>query len=192
MNGAAATSTEASLEERILVSAAIRNDRTAQDALYTQHAGDVYRLAFRMCNDEDLASDLTQETFIKAFNSLERFRHDAALRTWIHRIALSVILSALRTRKRRDARRLPLEAAGAVGTSDSHVDQPLRDSLFAAIDSLPDGYRTVFIMYEIEGYTHPEIASALGVSVSTSQGQLFRARGRLRELLGRFAGETRC
>ena len=189
---AATISTEASLEERVLVSAAIRNDKAAQETLYARHAADVYSLAFRMCNDGDLASDITQETFIKAFNSLERFRHDAALRTWIHRIALSVILSALRTRKRRDARRMPLEAAGALGTSDSHVDQPLRDSLFAAIDSLPDGYRTVFIMYEIEGYTHPEIASALGVSVSTSQGQLFRARGRLREMLGRFAGEIKC
>jgi RNA polymerase sigma-70 factor (ECF subfamily) len=178
-------------DESLLVSRAIENDRAAQDALYDGHAARVYRLAFRMCNDADLASDLTQETFIRAFAGLRSFRHDAALSSWIHRIALSVILSALRTRKRRDAHRVPLEMAGGVGQMDVHTDIPLRERLHAAIDALPDGYRTVFVMYEIEGYTHPEIARALGVTVSTSQGQLFRARAKLRESLSGLAGETR-
>lgn len=178
-------------DERGLVARAVRNERSAQDALYDKYAGGVYRLAFRMSNDADLASDLTQETFIRAFNSLSGFRHEATLSTWLHRIALSVILGSLRTLKRREARRAPIELADSVGTEDRHADEPLRESLYAAIDALPKGYRTVFIMYEIEGYSHPEIASALGVSVSTSQGQLFRARARLRETLGRFAGEIR-
>lgn len=178
-------------DEKLIVAGAIRNERRAQDAIYDKHSPGVYRLAFRMCNDADMASDLTQETFIRAFNALRGFRHESTLATWIHRIAVTVILSALRASRRRDARRAPIELAGSIGLSDHHTDVPLRESLFAAIDALPNGYRTVFIMYEIEGYTHPEIAGALGVSVSTSQGQLFRARAKLRESLGQFAGETR-
>ncbi len=178
-------------DEKLIVAGAIRNERRAHDAIYDKHSPGVYRLAFRMCNDADMASDLTQETFIRAFNALRGFRHESTLATWIHRIAVTVILSALRASRRRDARRAPIELAGSIGLSDHHTDVPLRESLFAAIDALPNGYRTVFIMYEIEGYTHPEIAGALGVSVSTSQGQLFRARAKLRESLGQFAGETR-
>ncbi len=188
---ASASPVQPLFDEKLIVASAIRNERRAQDAIYDKHSQGVYRLAFRMCNDADLASDLTQETFIRAFSALHGFRHDSTLATWIHRIAVTVILTALRTNKRRDGRRAPIELAGSIGLSDHHTDVPLRESLFAAIDALPDGYRTVFIMYEIEGYTHPEIAGALGVSVSTSQGQLFRARAKLRESLSRFAGEIR-
>ena len=188
---AAISPESASFDERRLVAAAVRNDRSAQDTLYDRYAAAVYRLAFRMCGDGDLASDLTQETFIRAFNGLSSFRHDSRLGTWIHRIALSVILSSIRSRKRRDVHRAPIELAESVGEHDKQRDTALRDRLYAAIDALPDGYRTVFIMYEIEGYSHTEIASTLGVTESTSQGQLFRARARLRETLSSLAGEMR-
>ena len=181
----------ASFDQRRLVAAAVRNEREAQDILYDRYVGAVYRLAFRMCGDADIASDLTQETFIRTFNGLPSFRHDSKLGTWIHRIAVSVIVSSIRARKRRDVFRAPIELAESVGQQDVRRDSALRDSLYAAINALPAGYRTVFIMYEIEGYSHTEIADALGVTESTSQGQLFRARAKLREALGSLAGEIR-
>jgi RNA polymerase sigma-70 factor (ECF subfamily) len=183
---------ESTFDEHTLVADAIRNERRAQDVLYDRYAAGIYRLAHRMCNDPDLASDFTQETFIRAFDALPGFRHESTFGTWIHRIALSVILSGLRLRKRRESRRVPLETIDSIGVHDVHSDQRLRERLHAAIDSLPDGYRTVFVLYAIEGFTHPQIAAMLGVSVSTSQGQLFRARARLREMLANIAGEVEC
>jgi RNA polymerase sigma-70 factor, ECF subfamily len=174
-----------------LVHAAIRNDRAAQDAIYDMHAPTVYRLAHRMCGDADMASDLTQDTFIRAFDRLSAFRHASSLRTWIHSIAVSVILTALRTQKKDNTRRAPYDAADAVGSTDQHGDAFLRARLYSAIDALPDGYRTVFIMYEIEGYSHAEIAAALGVEETTSQGQLFRARAKLRESLSSIRGDIK-
>jgi RNA polymerase sigma-70 factor (ECF subfamily) len=81
--------------------------------------------------------------------------------------------------------------AGAIGATHVHADEPVRRKLYAAIDALPPGYRTVFVLHEIEGFSHAEIARSLGVSESTSQGQLFRARAKLRESLSSLAGELR-
>jgi len=178
-------------DEGDLVAAAIRNERRAQDALYNRYAGGIYRLAHRMTGDPDLASDLTQDTFIRGFRSLATFRHESTFHTWLYRIALSVIVSGLRSRKRKEARHVPLEMAGAIGATHVHADEPVRRKLYAAIDALPPGYRTVFVLHEIEGFSHAEIARSLGVSESTSQGQLFRARAKLRESLSSLAGELR-
>ncbi len=174
-----------------LVHAAIRKDRSAQDAIYDLHAPTVYRLAHRMCGDADMASDLTQDTFIRAFDRLSGFRSDSTLRTWIHSIAVSVILTALRTQKKDRTRQAPFRAAELVASTDQHGDAFLRARLYSAIDALPDGYRTVFVMYEIEGYSHAEIASMLGVEETTSQGQLFRARAKLRESLSSIRGDIK-
>ena len=178
-------------DERELVASVIRNERSAQDALFNQHAAGIYRLAFRMTGDPDLSSDITQDTFIRAFRALRDFRHDSRLQTWLHRIALSLTLTALRSRKRHEARTISIDDVGSLGISDSHRDEPMRDRLYKAIDALPQGYRTVFLLYEIEGLTHAEIAERLGVTISTSQGQLFRARARLRESLADLADEVR-
>jgi len=173
--------------ERELVSLAVSRDSAAQRDLYSRHVDRVYRIAFRLAGDDDAARDITQETFIRAFDRLEEFRHESSLGTWLHSIAVSIALAALRKQSRMDRRHVPLEAAAGIGRDDNNADVDLRERLHSAIDALPIGYRTVFVMYEIEGYTHQEIADTLGVAETTSKGQLFRARAKLRESLKQFA-----
>lgn len=177
--------------ERDLVGRAATGDPGAQRALYDRHVERVYRLAHRMTGDDDLAADITQDTFIRAFERMGEFRQESAFGTWLHRIAVTTALVAIRSRKRRDRRFGPLDEASAIGQPDSHGEVLLRDRLHAAIDGLADGYRTVFVMYELEGYSHQEIADTLGVAVATSKGQLFRAKQRLREALRSVAAEVK-
>lgn len=177
--------------ERDVVRRAMAGEPTAQRALYDRYVDRIYRMAFRLAGDADLASDLTQETFIRAFDRLSDFRHEAAFGTWLHRIAITVVLGALRKQKRREVHHVALEDAADIGRSDRNSDPDLRSRLHQAIDALPIGYRTVFVMYEVEGYTHQEIADTLGVEVTTSKGQLFRAKAKLRDALKQFAGDER-
>lgn len=157
--------------------------------LYDQHVDRVYRLAYRLAGDDELARDFTQETFIRAFQRLTNFRGDSSFGTWIHTIATSVSLNGLRKVKRLRTRESSLDDALTIGTVTRHAEPDLKERLRQAIDALPDGYRTVFLMHDVEGFTHEEIAVALGVQAGTSKAQLFRARARLREALADFAGE---
>ena len=184
---ASVTDIKSARSERELVTRAPARDSAAQRELYDRHVDRVYRIAFRFAGDDDAARDITQETFIRAFGRLGEFRHEATLGTWLHTIAVSVALASLRKQSRADRRHAPLDAALHIGREDDNADVDLRDRLYAAIDALPVGYRTVFVMYEMEGYTHQEIASTLGVAETTSKGQLFRARAKLRESLKHFA-----
>ena len=142
-----------------------------------------------MAGDEELARDFTQETFVRAFDRLAGFRGDAALGTWLHAIGVSVALNGLRKVRRFAAREAPLDEALHVGVPGREAEPDLKERLARAIAALPEGYRTVFLMHDVEGFTHEEIGAALGVATGTSKAQLFRARARLREALRDFAGE---
>ncbi|HEX4935368.1 MAG TPA: sigma-70 family RNA polymerase sigma factor, partial [Gemmatimonadaceae bacterium] len=163
-------------------------DRAAQRALYEANVDRIYRVAFRLAGDEDLARDFTQEAFIRAFQRLSDFRGDSAFSTWLHTIAVSVALNGLRKVKRLRTRETTLEDAESLGAPPHRSDPDLRDRLHRAIDALPEGYRAVFVLHDVEGYTHEEIGRMLGIQAGTSKAQLFRARGRLREALADFAG----
>ena len=163
-------------------------DRAAQRALYEANVDRIYRVAFRLAGDEDLARDFTQEAFIRAFQRLGDFRGESAFSTWLHAIAVSVALNGLRKVKRLRIRETALEDAETLGGTTRRADPDLRDRLHRAIDALPEGYRTVFVLHDVEGYTHEEIGQMLGIQTGTSKAQLFRARGRLREALADFAG----
>lgn len=176
------------MSEREVIARAAAGDPAAQRALYDAHVDRIYRLAFRLAGDDDLARDFTQEAFIRAFQRLGEFRQESAFGTWLHTIAVSVSLNGLRKVKRLRARETSIEEAETIGTSTRRADPDLRDRLHRAIDALPEGYRTVFLMHDVEGYTHEEIGKALGIQSGTSKAQLFRARGRLREALADFAG----
>ena len=177
------------MNERQLIAAAVAGEVTAQRMLYDQHVDRVYRLAFRLAGEDDLARDFTQETFIRAFQRLKDFRSDSSFGTWIHTIAMSVSLNGLRKVKRFRTREAPLDDALTIGTATRRSEPDLKERLRQAIDDLPEGYRTVFVMHDVEGYTHEEIATALGVQPGTSKAQLFRARAKLRTALADFAGE---
>ena len=177
------------MTDQQLIARAVAGDLAAQRALYEQHVDRVYRLAFRLAGDEELARDFTQETFIRAFDRLATFRGDSALGTWLHAIGVSVALNGLRKVKRWRAREAPLDDALTVGTTTRSAEPDLKVRLKAAVDALPEGYRTVFVMHDVEGYTHEEIAQTLGIQPGTSKAQLFRARAKLRVALADFAGE---
>ncbi|MEP7000611.1 MAG: RNA polymerase sigma factor [bacterium] len=176
-------------DQRALVERARRGDASAHRALYDAHVDRIYRLTFRMTGRDDLARELTQDTFVRAFAGMQGFRGDAAFGTWLHTIAVSVTLNELKRRKREHARQAPLEEALTISRSAPLSDPVLRDRLMKAVDALPEGCRTVFMMHDAEGFTHEEIAAALGVTPGTSKAQLSRGRAKLRVALAEFAEE---
>ena len=177
------------MDEHDVIARARAGDPSAERELYDAHVDRVYRLAYRMAGEDELARDFTQETFIRAFQRLDTFRGESRFSTWLHAIATSVALNGLRKTKRFRARETVLEAAEAVTTSQRTAEPDLKSRLRAAIDALPLKYRTVVVMHDVEGYTHEEIAATLNVEVGTSKAQLSRARARLRDALADFAGE---
>jgi RNA polymerase sigma-70 factor (ECF subfamily) len=177
------------VDERQLIARVRDGDGIAERALYDAHVDRVYRLAYRLAGDGALAQDFTQETFIRAFGKLDSFRGDSAFSTWLHAITTTVVLNGLRKVKRLHQRETDIDNARAVGTTRREAEPDLKARLTQAIDALPEGYRTVFVMHDVEGYTHEEIGAALGVETGTSKAQLSRARAKLRVALADFAGE---
>ena len=180
-----------SMERTSLVHRVLDGDPAAERELYDAHVDRVYRLAYRMVGDPDQAAEYTQDTFVRVFDRLGDFRGEAALSTWITSIALSVVYSGMRKVKRFRQRETDLDDAAAMPATQRRAEPDLKVRLAAAIDSLAEGYRTVFLMHDVEGYTHDEIATALGIQEGTSKAQLSRARARLREKLKEFEGEWR-
>ncbi|MDB4908872.1 MAG: polymerase sigma factor, sigma-70 family [Gemmatimonadetes bacterium] len=179
----------APLDERALLDRARRGDARAQRGLYDLHVDRIYRLTFRMTGSDDLARDMTQDTFVSAFAGLDRFRGDSAFSSWLHSIAVSVTLNGLKRRKRLWSREHPLDEAQAVAGTVVASDPLLKARLAEAVSLLPERCRTVFLMHDAEGFTHEQIASALGVTVGTSKAQLSRGRATLRVALASFAKE---
>ena len=176
-------------DQRALVERAQRGNASAIRALYDAHVERIYRLTYRLTGVEHLAREVTQDTFVRAFAAIGEFRGDSAFGTWLHSIAVSLSLNEIKRRKRERARNAPLEDAVAVAESAPPSDPLLRGKLTEAVNDLPEGCRTVFMMHDAEGYTHQEIAAALGVTEGTSKAQLARARGKLRVALAQFAEE---
>jgi RNA polymerase sigma-70 factor (ECF subfamily) len=177
------------VDERDLIARVRSGNAVAERELYDTHVDRVYRLAYRMSGDDAVAQDITQDTFIRAFDRIVDFRGDSAFGTWLHSIGTSVALNVLRKVKRFRTREFDLGEASGVGHGVREAEPDLKDRLREAIDDLPDKYRLVFVMHDVEGFKHHEIAEALGLQVGTSKAQLSRARARLRESLAEFAQE---
>ena len=174
------------MNDRELIGRVLAGDPGAERALYDAHVDRVFRLVYRMTDDLHRAQDYTQEAFIRGFRRLADFRGDSALSTWLCAIAVSVTLNGLRSLRRAREREVGLDEAPALGVQRLEADPDLKSRLASAVDGLPEGYRTVFVMHDVEGYTHEEIAASLGVQPGTSKGQLSRARARLRVALADF------
>lgn len=150
--------------------------------MYQAHSGRVYGLALRLTNDAVAARELLQDVFVRAWERLGTFRGDSAFGSWLYRLTVNLAITARRTEVRRlrrvgDESELVDEVASAEGGRDLDLER--------AIAELPTGARTVFVLHDIEGYTHEDIARATGIAVGTSKAQLFRARRLLREALDR-------
>ncbi len=156
-------------------------DPDAFEAVYRAHAGRVYALCLRMSADAGRAAELTQDVFVRAWEKLKTFRGDSAFSTWLHSLAVNVVLSALRTERRRSEE--PLESE-SFPVPCSPFPEDLMD-LEAAIASLPPMARQVVVLHDLEGYQHDEIGKLLGIAEGTSKAHCFRARRLLRERLSR-------
>lgn len=173
-----------------LIQRVLAGDPVAERALYDAHVDRVYRLAYRLAgHDADLAQDFTQEAFVRAFGRLREFEGRAAFSTWLHSITVSVSLNGLRKVKRTREREVELDDVTPQPYVAREAEPDLKTRLKTAIAGLPEHYRAVFVMYDMEGYSHEEIGSALNVPVGTSKARLSRAREKLREQLADFAGE---
>lgn len=180
-------------EELALVEAVRRKEAGSREALYHRYKRRVYALAVRIVGAMD-AEEVAQEAFIRIFRGLEKFRGDAALSTWIYRLAVNAALShrarrangaASQLEVRDGSGTLPDGADGVVlsAAEPAHGDAVLRARLERALGKLPTGYRTVIVLHDVEGLEHEEVASILGCHVGTSKSQLHKARARLREIL---------
>ena len=143
----------------------------------------------RIAGEDDLAHDYAQETWIRALRALPSFRGEARFSTWLHRIAVNTALQAVRKAKTTRMREVPLPEVVAVGPRVGDV--LLEQKLEQALDKLPEGMRKVLILHDVEGYTHEEIGTALGVTSGTSKSQLFKARAKMRRMLRGYESQPR-
>lgn len=161
-------------------------DADAFEAVYREHVGRVYALCLRMSGDSQAAKDLVQDVFVRAWEKLHTFRGESAFSSWLHRLAVNVVLMDRRTRSHRAEE--PLEdgeAAGAATPAAPQRTPGLRLDLEQSIARLPRMARQVLVLFDIEGYGHAEIGTMLGIAEGTSKAHLFRARELLREMLDR-------
>jgi RNA polymerase sigma-70 factor (ECF subfamily) len=160
----------------------LSGDAQAERHLYDAHVDRIYRLAFRMSGDATLAEDLTQDAFLRAFDRLSGWRGDGPLGAWLHRVAVTVILGGLRRRGRVRRHETAVDEIEQlpVASPEPERDPALGRRLERAVAALDDVHRLAFVMHELEGFTHEEIAAASGAPVGTIKARLSRARGKLR------------
>jgi RNA polymerase sigma-70 factor (ECF subfamily) len=174
-NGAAA--------EPELLGRARAGDIDAYGVLFGRHVGRVHAVCRRLTGDPTVAEDLTQEVFVHAWERLGTFRGESAFSTWLHPLTVNLALTHLRTRRRALVRLVAQDDETPFDPPTPPPQRELRLALEAAIDRLPPGAREIFVLHDVEGYRHDEIAALLGVAVGTSKAQLHRARRLLREAL---------
>jgi RNA polymerase sigma-70 factor (ECF subfamily) len=173
-------------DERALVARAQAGDLEAFEALYRANRGRVYALCYRMAGEATLAEELAQDVFVRAWQRLGSFRGESAFSSWLHPLTVNVALSERRSRRRRTARVMSTDDPAAFERPQTPKTGPEAGvDLDRALETLPAGARAVFVLHDVEGYKHEEIARMTGVATGTSKAQLHRARRLLREALNR-------
>jgi RNA polymerase sigma-70 factor (ECF subfamily) len=169
--------------DQLIVQRALAGDQAAMRALWTRHAPHIDVVVRRLVgHDPDLAADVAQEVWIQIFRALPSFRGDAQFGTWAHRIAVNRTLNALRRTKRMAA--VEVEVDEDTSSVEPEAERALlATSIEEAAAKLSPGARTVFMLHDVEGFTHEEIATELGITAGGSKSQLFKARAKLRVLL---------
>jgi RNA polymerase sigma-70 factor, ECF subfamily len=180
------------LSEADAIRLAQQGDTAAFERIYRLHNRRVYALCLRMVGNTAEAEDLTQEAFLQLFRKIHTFRGDSAFSTWLHRLSVNVVLMKLRKKT------LPETSLEETTEPDEETGGPRKDvggpdllltgsldrvNLQRAIEQLPPGYRAAFVLHDVQGYEHNEIAEIMGCSIGNSKSQLHKARMRLRELL---------
>jgi RNA polymerase sigma-70 factor (ECF subfamily) len=180
-----------------VVRLAQQGDVVAFERIYRLHSRKVYTLCLRMVNDRSEAEDLTQEVFLQLFRKINMYRGESAFSTWLHRMSVNIVLMRFRkkhiasqsleaiTNSEEGSGTLPKEFGGPDLRLDGVVD---RMRLEAVINELPPGYKAMFILHDVQGYNHDEIAEIFGCTAGNSKSQVHKARVRLRELLQQTVG----
>jgi RNA polymerase sigma-70 factor (ECF subfamily) len=178
-------------DEADAIERAKQGDAQAFQALYDKHKRRVYSLCLRMTANTAEAEDLTQEAFLQLYRKIATFRGESAFSTWLHRLSVNVVLMHLRKKS------LPVVSLEET-TQGGDDDTPKKDfgaedlalagsidrlQLQKAVEDLPPGYRTIFVLHDVEGYEHNEIATIVGCSIGNSKSQLHKARMKLRDML---------
>jgi RNA polymerase sigma-70 factor (ECF subfamily) len=166
-----------------LVRQAQAGDLVAFERLYRENERKVFGLCFRLSSDPALAEELTQEVFVRAWRKLSSFRGESAFSSWLYPLTVNVALSERRSRRRRDARIVATEDPASLERAPRSPAPEAGFDLEKAMAALPPGARAVFVLHDVEGRTHEEIAKLLGLAPGTSKAQLHRARRLLREAL---------
>ena len=171
-----------------IIRRAQRGDEAAFEALYRAHVGRVHALCLRLTADRAQAEEFTQDAFVRAWERLASFRGESAFASWLYRLTVNVVFLAQRGSRRRALRVLTSDEPERLERPPSQGEREGeggRLDLERAVASLPAGAREVFVLHDVEGYRHDEIAQLTGIAVGTSKAQLFRARRLLRERLSR-------
>jgi RNA polymerase sigma-70 factor (ECF subfamily) len=186
------------------VRAAQAGDRDAFDRLVERHKDIVYAVAYRFAHDPDLALDLAQDVFVRAYRGIKSFRARSSFTTWLYRVAMNTCIDYTRRRSRSvDSHAVPEEVAEYADSEPVGVSTPsgpleavlsgeLGEQIQNAIDALPEYHKSVFVLYEIEGLSYREIAEVVGCSIGTVMSRLHYARKKLRNMLSAYvdAGEA--
>ena len=182
--------TTAMATDFLTIQRAIEGDEHALRALWSQHAPHIDAVVRRLAGDPDLAQDIAQEVWIQIFRALPSYRGESQFGTWAHRIAVNRTLNALRRTRR--LTKIETDMDEETVTVEHGGDRAmLRSVIDAAAAQLSPGARTVFLMHDVEGYTHEEIAAELGITPGGSKSQLFKARAKLRRLLAHLVDAPR-
>jgi len=162
-----------------------QGDPEAFRSLYQAEVGRIFALCLRMSGNRAEAEELTQNVFVRAWERLESFRAESAFSTWLHRLAVNEVLGTKRSSGRREQREFTTQEPEVLERPKSGVSGAPMLDLENAIAELPEGARRVFVLHDVEGYQHEEIATMTGIATGTSKAQLHRARRLLREALDR-------
>jgi RNA polymerase sigma-70 factor (ECF subfamily) len=173
------------MSEADLVRDAQRGDTAAFEELYRLHVSKIYGLCLRMCSNPAKAEDLTQEAFVRAWQKLGSFRRQSSFSTWLHRLAVNLVLGNLRSTGRWESSLTAIDSLPERGDGGAGAKPEIAVDLERAISQLPPQARLVFVLHDIEGYKHREIAGLCDLAVGTSKAHLHRARKQLREVLQR-------
>jgi RNA polymerase sigma-70 factor (ECF subfamily) len=199
------TQTDSVQDDRELMTRAQAGDMSAFEALVSRHEDKVYGLALRMTRSEADAAEITQDTFLSAYQHLSEFRGEAAFGSWVHRIAANNALMRLRRQKvldivsdeitgpeftERGSLAEPPESDWSKRADDKVLDDELGRAIRAATDALPEGYREVFLLKDVEGLSYEEISEMVGISIPAVKSRLHRARLSLREAIDAFYKEV--
>jgi len=175
--------------DQITIRRAINGDESALRAIWTQHAPRIDALVRRLVGDPEQAADVAQEVWIQIFRALPGYRGDSQFSTWAHRIAVNRTLNALRSMRRVSKLEVEIEEDSAMVEHDGDRTM-LAQTIDEAVQRLSPGARQVFVLHDVEGYTHEEIAAELGITAGGSKSQLFKARAKLRRLLAPLREES--